>query len=93
MRVNQVPNRNFIQGRRGPVALANAYRKFGLAVPKELLDVIDAIVAQILANLRQGRIGGGGRMSPGMVGGGRMPINQTAVGNTPVPAAGATQGM
>lgn len=59
VRVNQVPNVNFFQGRRGPMALANAYRKFGLAVPQELLDVIEAIIAEILANLARGGPGAG----------------------------------
>ncbi|KAK1598337.1 eukaryotic aspartyl protease [Colletotrichum navitas] len=47
-RIEQVPNPNFYYGsRRGPVALARAYSKFGQQIPDELLSLIDQILAEL----------------------------------------------
>ncbi|KAK2038923.1 eukaryotic aspartyl protease [Colletotrichum somersetense] len=47
-RIEQVPNPNFYYGsRRGPIALARAYSKFGQQIPDELLSLIDQILAEL----------------------------------------------
>ncbi|KAK6215025.1 eukaryotic aspartyl protease [Colletotrichum tabaci] len=44
-RVEQVPNPDFYYGsRRGPIALARAYSKFGQQIPDDLLSLIDQIL-------------------------------------------------
>ncbi|KAK1966582.1 eukaryotic aspartyl protease [Colletotrichum sublineola] len=47
-RIEQVPNPNFYYGpRRGPIALARAYSKFGQQIPNELQALIDQILAEL----------------------------------------------
>ncbi|KAK1993821.1 eukaryotic aspartyl protease [Colletotrichum falcatum] len=47
-RIEQVPNPDFYYGsRRGPIALARAYSKFGQQIPDELLSLIDQILADL----------------------------------------------
>ncbi|KAK2063195.1 eukaryotic aspartyl protease [Colletotrichum caudatum] len=47
-RIEQVPNPNFYYGsRRGPIALARAYSKFGQQIPDDLLSLIDQILAEL----------------------------------------------
>ncbi|TID06877.1 Aspartic protease pep1 [Colletotrichum higginsianum] len=44
-RIEQVPNPDFYYGsRRGPIALARAYSKFGQQIPDDLLSLIDQIL-------------------------------------------------
>jgi len=59
-RIKQVPSTSFQFGsRRGPVALARAYSKFGVAIPPDLLSIIEAILEE-LGLLQLGGIGQGG---------------------------------
>ncbi|KAJ0161122.1 hypothetical protein CTA2_6753, partial [Colletotrichum tanaceti] len=44
-RIEQVPNPDFYNGsRRGPIALARAYSKFGQQIPDDLMSLIDQIL-------------------------------------------------
>ncbi|TDZ68045.1 Aspergillopepsin-1 [Colletotrichum trifolii] len=47
-RVEQVPNPDFYYGsRRGPIALARAYSKYGHQIPDDLLSLIDQILGEL----------------------------------------------
>ncbi|KAK1988626.1 eukaryotic aspartyl protease [Colletotrichum cereale] len=47
-RIEQVPNPDFYYGsRRGPIALARAYSKFGQPIPNDLQSLIDQILAEL----------------------------------------------
>ncbi|EFQ30784.1 eukaryotic aspartyl protease [Colletotrichum graminicola M1.001] len=76
-RIEQVPNPNFYYGsRRGPIALARAYSKFGQQIPDELLSLIDQILAEL--GLLNG--GNGAHMGHGEGGGSKGNGTATAQG-------------
>ncbi|OHE91604.1 endothiapepsin [Colletotrichum orchidophilum] len=67
-RIEQAPNPDFYYGnRRGPIALARAYSKYGQQIPDDLLGLIDQILGELgLLNGGQGKGGhkggkGGGK--------------------------------
>ncbi|KAF6818150.1 eukaryotic aspartyl protease [Colletotrichum sojae] len=60
-RIEQVPNPDFYYGsRRGPIALARAYSKYGQQIPDDLLSLIDQILDE-LGLLRGGKGKGRGK--------------------------------
>ncbi|KAL0935041.1 eukaryotic aspartyl protease [Colletotrichum truncatum] len=68
-RIEQVPNPDFYYGsRRGPVALARAYSKFGHPIPDDLLGLIDQILGEA-GLLKGGHRGGKGKGKGGKGGG------------------------
>ncbi|KAF7558365.1 hypothetical protein G7046_g5807 [Stylonectria norvegica] len=64
-KVERVPNSKFT-GRNGPRALAKAYRKFGVALPQGLVDVLESQKAAKASSL--GRRVNGGNTSTGQTG-------------------------
>jgi hypothetical protein len=65
-RIQQVPNKSFIFGaRRGPIALARAYSKFGIAIPPDLLSIIEAILKDLGLTLAKPNAGAGKGARPG----------------------------
>ncbi|GKT41677.1 aspergillopepsin-1 [Colletotrichum spaethianum] len=92
-RIEQMPNPDFYYGsRRGPIALARAYSKFGQQIPDNLLSLIDQILEELgLLDRGSGKHNGGkGKMHGGkgkgnstMTPGGAEAIRATA--RTPLP--------
>ncbi|KAF9876708.1 hypothetical protein CkaCkLH20_05554 [Colletotrichum karsti] len=63
-RIEQVPNPDFYYGsRRGPIALARAYSKFGHPIPDDLAGLIDQILGELglLKGSKGGHKGGKGK--------------------------------
>lgn len=103
-RVQQVPNPDFYYGnRRGPIALARAYSKFGAPIPDDLRSLVDNILDELgllkghKGKHRGGRHKGGkgkgkGKKKGGK--GGKNPENGGMKGNgTTTPPPGGNGGM
>lgn len=47
-KINQVPNQAYTGRRKGPLAIAKAYSKFGVSYPDELVTVLEKLVKEEL---------------------------------------------
>ena len=83
-RVSQVPNVGFIAQGRGPRAMARAFSKYGVAVPADLLLVLEQILLELGLLRPNGR--GGLGVGNGRGGSGNSPVNTNLTGS-------ASQGM
>lgn len=99
-RIEQAPNPDFYYGnRRGPIALARAYSKFGQQIPDDLLGLIDQILGELgLLNGgkgnggRKGGKGGGKGKGKGGKGGNAGAGGSKGNGTTTTPGGGGNKG-